>query len=63
MRWRAAAAPSVGHTDAVQQVARSNACVSITGEFLQHDLVYHVSQPCTAGKCPNSPLTHASAGT
>lgn len=48
MRWRAAAAPSVGHTGAAQQVDRSNAFVSITGEILKHDLIHHVSQPSTA---------------
>lgn len=46
MRWRAAAAPSVGHTDAVRQV--DSPFVSITGEIPKHDLVYHVSQPSTA---------------
>lgn len=58
MRWRAAAAPSVGHTDAVQQVDRSNAFVSITGEILKHDLVCHVSQPFTPDSRLSRDLTH-----
>lgn len=48
MRRRAAAAPSVGHTGAAQQVDRSNASVSITGEILKRDLVFQVSPPSTA---------------